>query len=56
MDSATAPISSDAVSAENTWAPAAAWNTTKANSPPWASSTANTGRSWKGSFMSLARP
>jgi hypothetical protein len=32
IDSATAPISSEAVSEENTWAPAAAWNTTKAMS------------------------
>jgi hypothetical protein len=45
---ATAPISSEAVSAENTLAPAAAWNTTNANSPPWASSRVKTGRSWKG--------
>ena len=41
-----APISSEAVSAFKTRAPAAAWNTTKANSPPWASSSVNTGLSW----------
>ena len=48
IDSATAPISSEAVSGGSTRAPAAAWNTTKANSPPCASSRVNTGRSCTG--------
>lgn len=46
MDKATAPISSDAISAGIARKPAPAWNTTKANSPPCASSSVNTGRSW----------
>ena len=56
MDTATAPISSEAVSAGNTRAPAAAWNTTKANSPPCASSRVNTGRSASGMPMGPAMP
>ena len=38
-------LSSEAVAGGNTLAPLAAWNTTKANSPPCASSRVNTGRS-----------
>jgi len=46
MDSATAPISSEAVSEAMAPNVAPAWNTTKANSPPCASISVNTGRSW----------
>ena len=51
MDRATAPISSEAVGADSTWAPAAAWKTTKANSPPCASSSVMTGRSCSGTCI-----
>ena len=53
---ATAPIKSEAVSAENTWAPAAVWNTTNANSPPCPSNSVNTGRSCTGSPIQRDRP
>ena len=46
IESATAPIRSDATPAAAR-RPGAAWNTTKANSPPCASSSVNTGRSWQ---------
>ena len=55
IEIATAPISSDAISGVSTREPAAAWNTTKANSPPCASSSVNTGRSCTGSPIMRAR-
>ena len=55
MDRATAATSMDEMLWWNTLYCAAVWNTTKANSPPWASSRVNTGRSRQGSFSTRAR-
>src|SRR5574343_1893400 len=54
MDKANAPTSSDAESALMAFTPAAAWNTTNANSPPCASNSTSTGRSATGMPMARA--
>ena len=56
IDSATVAISSDDAPVLITPACAAAWNTTKPNSPPCASRMMNTGRSSTGNFISRAMP